>query len=60
MPPHSSFSKLADSSDTNMLEHWQTLAAAGVVALTITFFLVWLARPKKKSSCGKGCGCGKS
>ncbi|MCX8496010.1 MAG: hypothetical protein ORN51_07490 [Akkermansiaceae bacterium] len=43
-----------------MLEHWQTLAAAGVVALTITFFLVGLARPKKKSSCAKGCGCGKS
>lgn len=43
-----------------MLEHWQTLAAAGIVALTITTFLVWLARPKNKSGCGKGCGCDKS
>jgi hypothetical protein len=42
-----------------MQTDWQTLAAAGVVALTGVIFLVRLARPKKKSDCGKGCGCGK-
>jgi hypothetical protein len=39
---------------------WQTLAAAGVVAVTLTIFLIRLARSPKKSGCGKGCGCGKS
>lgn len=39
--------------------NWQTLAAAGIVLITLTIFLVRLARPKKKSSCGKSCGCGK-
>ncbi len=39
---------------------WQTLTAAGIVAITLTIFLVRLARPKKKSGCGKqDCGCGK-
>ena len=39
---------------------WQTLAAAGIVAITLTIFLIRLARPKNKSGCAKkGCGCGK-
>lgn len=38
---------------------WQTLAAGGIVAITLLIFLVRAARPKKKSGCGKGCGCGK-
>ncbi len=38
---------------------WQTLIAAGIVVLTLVVFLVRLSRPRKKSSCGKGCGCGK-
>lgn len=39
---------------------WQTLTAAGVVIVTLTIFLVRLARPKKKSGCGHDCGCGKN
>lgn len=39
---------------------WQTLTAAGVVIVTLTIFLVRLARPKKKSGCGHDCGCGKT
>ena len=35
---------------------WQTLTAAGIVIITLTIFLVRLARPKKKSGCGHGCG----
>lgn len=38
---------------------WQTLTAAGIVVMTLTIFLVRLARPKKKSSCGHDCGCNK-
>lgn len=38
---------------------WQTLTAAGIVVVTLTIFLVRLARPKKKSGCGHDCGCGK-
>lgn len=38
---------------------WQTLTAAGIVLVTLTVFLVRLARPNKKSGCGKGCGCKK-
>jgi hypothetical protein len=38
---------------------WQTLTAAGIVVITLTIFLVRLARPKKKSGCGHDCGCGK-
>ena len=38
---------------------WQTLTAVGIVIITLVIFLVRLARPKKKSSCGKDCGCGK-
>jgi len=38
---------------------WQTLAAAGVVLITLTIILVRFARPRKKSGCGHDCGCGK-
>ena len=38
---------------------WQTLTAVGIVITTLVIFLVRLARPKKKSGCGKDCGCGK-
>ncbi len=38
---------------------WQTLTAAGIVVMTLTIFLVRLARPKKKSGCGHDCGCNK-
>jgi hypothetical protein len=39
--------------------HWQTYIAVGIVILTLTIFLVRLARPKKKGGCGHNCGCGK-
>jgi hypothetical protein len=39
--------------------YWQTLTAAGIVIITLTIFLVRLARPKKKSGCSHDCGCGK-
>ncbi len=39
---------------------WQTYSAAGIVILTLTFFLVRLARPKKKPGCGHHCGCGRN
>ncbi len=44
------------------MNDWQTFAAAGVVVLTATIFLVYLARRGRKSGgCGKsGCGCGKT
>lgn len=38
---------------------WQSYIAAGIVAITLTIFLVRLARPRKKGGCGHGCGCGK-
>lgn len=38
---------------------WQTLTAAGIVVMTLTIFLVRLARPRKKSGCGHDCGCNK-
>lgn len=38
---------------------WQTLTAVGIVAITLVVFISRLARPKKKSGCGKDCGCGK-
>lgn len=38
---------------------WQSLIAAGIVMLTLTVFLVRLARPRRKSGCGHGCDCGK-
>ncbi len=42
-----------------MTLHWQTIIAAAIVVATLTIFLVRLARPKKKSGCGNGCGCDK-
>lgn len=39
---------------------WQTLAAGGIVAITLVIFPLRAARPKKKSGCGHDCGCGKS
>ena len=39
---------------------WQTLTAAGIVVLTLTIFLVRLARPRRKPGCDHDCGCGKS
>ena len=42
-----------------MHSDWQTLTAAGIVIVTLAFFLVRLARPKKKSGCGHGCDCKK-
>jgi hypothetical protein len=38
---------------------WQSLIAAGIVVLTLTIFLVRLARPRRKPGCGHGCDCGK-
>ncbi len=59
MLPRSWFSKAADYSDSNMHIDWQTLAAAGIVLATLAIFVARLVRPKKKSGCGKDCGCGK-
>ncbi len=39
---------------------WQSLAAAGIVILTIAIFAVRLLRPKPKGGCGHDCGCGKT
>jgi hypothetical protein len=40
---------------------WQTLTAAGIVVLTLTIFLVRLARrPRGNSGCDHGCGCEKN
>lgn len=38
---------------------WQTVAALGIIAATVTIFLVRLAKPKSKGGCGHDCGCGK-
>ncbi|MEX1116678.1 MAG: hypothetical protein WEB53_15640 [Akkermansiaceae bacterium] len=38
---------------------WQTTTASAVVILTLTIFLVRLARPKKNTGCDHGCGCDK-
>jgi hypothetical protein len=38
---------------------WQSLAAAGIVILTMAIFLVRMLRPRPKDGCGHGCGCGK-
>jgi hypothetical protein len=37
----------------------QSYLALGVVALTVAAFTYRLFRPKKKSGCGKSCGCGR-
>jgi hypothetical protein len=38
---------------------WQTPAAVAIVVITLTIFLVRLARPRRKPGCGHDCGCGK-
>jgi hypothetical protein len=38
---------------------WQTYTAIGIVVLTLTIFLVRLAKPKKRGGCRHDCGCGK-
>ena len=38
-------------------QHWQTIVALIIVALTVAAFARRFARPGKQSSCGKGCGC---
>jgi len=38
---------------------WQQLIVIAIVIITITVFLVRLAKPRGKSSCGNDCGCGK-
>ena len=38
---------------------WQTYIAIGIVVLTLTIFLVRLAKPKKRGGCGHDCGCGR-
>lgn len=38
---------------------WQSLTAAGIVTLTVTLFLIRLAKPRKKSGCGNHCNCSK-
>jgi hypothetical protein len=43
-----------------MALHWQSITAVGIVVITLTVFLVRLARPKAKGGgCGHDCGCGK-
>jgi hypothetical protein len=39
---------------------WQTHTAVAIVVLTLTVFLVRLARPRRKPGCGHNCGCGKN
>lgn len=38
-------------------QHWQTIVALIIVALTVAAFARRFARPGKQSGCGKGCGC---
>jgi len=38
---------------------WQEIIVIAIVIVTITVFLVRLAKPRGKASCGKDCGCGK-
>lgn len=37
-------------------QHWQTITALGIVALTVVVF-VWKLTRKKAGGCGSGCGC---
>lgn len=37
---------------------FQSYLAAACVALTVAAFVYRLSRPRKKSGCGKSCGCG--
>jgi len=38
---------------------WQEIIVIAIVIATVTVFLVRLAKPRSKSSCGKDCGCGR-
>ncbi|MFT3992532.1 MAG: hypothetical protein QM680_14115 [Luteolibacter sp.] len=38
---------------------WQTIAALGIVLITLSIFTVRFFRPKARKSCGHDCGCGK-
>ncbi|NNC89717.1 MAG: hypothetical protein HKN82_14775 [Akkermansiaceae bacterium] len=40
------------------LEHWQSVASLGVVALTVLLFIRGLTRRKARPGCGGHCGCG--
>jgi hypothetical protein len=44
---------------TWLSQHWQTLAAATIVAVTLVTFLIRALRRKKSSGCGHNCGCNK-
>jgi len=37
---------------------WQTITALTCVIGTLAVFAWRLSRPKSKTGCGKGCGCG--
>jgi hypothetical protein len=50
------FIKAADFSVSEIMD-WQSIIAAGIVVVTLTIFLVRMARPRRKSGCGHGCGC---
>jgi hypothetical protein len=36
---------------------WQTYTALGIVGITLSIFLVRLARPRRGKGCGAGCKC---
>jgi hypothetical protein len=38
---------------------WQEIIVIAIVVTTVTVFLVRLAKPQRKASCGKDCGCGR-
>ena len=40
-----------------LLRNWQTIAALGIVALTLALFTARLARAKRQPGCGEGCDC---
>ena len=41
-----------------IVEHWQTIAAFAIVALTLALFARNFLRSQgSKSGCGEGCGC---
>ena len=42
-----------------LLQHWQSLAALGIVGLVAVLFVRNLIRPNKSGGCGGGCDCPK-
>lgn len=38
---------------------WQEIIVIAIVIVTLTLFLVRLAKPRGKTACGKDCGCGR-